>query len=106
GGEAGELDEIGAGHATDGDVETDVEEAVLEVGMDADVVAAVVVCQVLAGGGEGVLGAGGEFRAETLGGKLLDEVAHAAGPAVLAVAELAEELGDGAGDLDGLVGAD
>ena len=37
------------------------------------------------------------------GPELLDQVAHAGQAPVLAVAQLAEELGDGPGDLDGLV---
>ncbi len=48
-------------------------------------------------------GPGGQLGAEALGAELLDEVAHAGLAAVLAVAQLAEELGDGPGGLDGLV---
>ncbi len=66
-------------------------------------VAAVAAGEVLAGGDQLEAGPRGQLLAESLGAELLDQVAHAGEPAVLAVAELAEELGDGPGDLDGLV---
>ena len=44
--------------------------------------------------------------AEPLGPELLGQVAHAGQAAVLAVAELAEELGDAPAQLDRLVGPD
>ncbi len=61
--------------------------------------------ELLAGRHEIETGAGRQLGPELLGPELLDQVAHPSQSPALAVAELAEELGDGPGDLDGLVGS-
>ena len=73
--------------------------------MDTDMVAPVPPGEVLAGRHQVEPGPGGQLGPEALGPELLDQVAHAGQAPVLAVAELTEELGDGPGDLDGLVEA-
>ena len=68
-------------------------------------VAAVPGGELLAGRDEVETGACRQLGPELLGPELLDQVAHAGQAPALAVAELAEELGDGPGDLDRLVGS-
>ena len=102
-GQAGGLDQLHALHAADRHRAADVEVAVLLLAVDAHVVAPVAAGQLLARRHQVEAGPPGQLVAEALGPELLDQVAHPGQAAVLAVAELAEELGDGPGDLDRLV---
>ena len=86
-----------------GTEQPDVGEPLLLLGVHPHVVAPVAAGELLAGRDEVEAGALGQLVAEALGTELLDQVAHAGQAPVLAVAELAEELGDRPGDLDRLV---
>ena len=105
-GQAGRLDEIDAVHAAHRDRAADVDQAGLLLGVDADVVAPEGVGQLAARRLEGELRALVEGGAEALGAELLGQVAHAGQAAVLPVAQLAEDLGHAAAQLDRLVGPD
>ena len=74
--------------------------------MDANVVAAEGRGQLPPGGLEGEVRAVVERGAETLRPELLGEVAHPGQPPVLAIPQLAEDLGDATAELDCLVGPD
>lgn len=74
--------------------------------MDADVVALVAFRQTLAAFGQIDGTAVADGFLELLGTHLLDEIAHAADPAVVPVAEFLERLGDRATELDGMFGLD
>ena len=76
------------------------------LGVDPDVVAPERGGQLPPGRSQREAGPLAERGAEALGAELLDEVAHPGQAPVLAVAELAEELGDAPAQLDRLVGAD
>ena len=93
-------------HPADRHRAADVEEARLLLAVDADVVAPEPVVSSSPGRLEGEAGPLVELGAEPLGPELLGQVAHAGQAPVLAVAELAEELGDAAAQLDRLVGTD
>src|SRR5215204_7812239 len=94
------LHQVRPGHAADRDIDPDVGETLLPLRVDADVVAPVLVGQMLSGWREWNARSRRELGPERLWSQLLHEIAQAAGPAVVAVAELVEELGDGAADLD------
>src|SRR5215210_341479 len=100
------LDEVLAAHAPYRHVQADVVEAVFLLLVDADVIAPVTLRQVLARRRELERGAILQLLAEAFGAELLHEVTKPIRPAVLAVAELAEDLGDGARYLYGLLGPD
>ncbi len=70
-----------------------------------DVIPPVVLRQALPGGSEIEGRSLLQFVAELLRPKLLNQVAHPGGPAVLPVTEFAEDLGDAPRKLDGLIGA-
>jgi hypothetical protein len=74
--------------------------------VNADVIAPVPAGEVFACRHQLEPGPGGQLLAEPFGSQLLNQVAHAGQAPVLAVAELAEELGDGPGALDRLVLSD
>src|SRR5215217_2631958 len=76
------------------------------LGVDADVIPAVPLRQVLCGGCEPHGNALRELFAEALRTELLDQVAHPRRPAVLPVPKLAEDLGYAAGDLHCIFGSD
>ena len=100
------LDQVRPGHAADGDVDPDVGEPLLLLRVDADVVAAVALGEMLPGGSQRDARSRRQLGAERLRSQLLHQIAQAAGPAVVAVAQLVEELGDGAADLDRVLGTD
>src|SRR5215210_4715036 len=100
------LHEMFAAHAPDRHVQADVVEAVLLLPVDADVVTPVTLRQVLTRGRQLERGTILQLLAEAFGAELLHEVAQPVRPAVLAVAQLSENLGDGARYLHGLLGTD
>ncbi len=105
-GQAGHLDQLDAVHPAHGHRAADVEQALLALVVHADVVAPVALRQLLAGWDQLEAGSRRERFAESLGPELLDQIAHARLSAVLTVAELTEDLCDGTGELDRLVGGD
>src|SRR5919112_603968 len=78
----------------------------LTLGVDADVIPAVPLRQVLSGWRECDGNALRELFAEALRTEFLDQVAHPRRPAVLPVPQLAEDLGYAAGNLHSIFGCD
>ena len=105
-GQAGQLNQLDPVHPAHRHRAADVDQAVLLLRVHADVVPAEAAGQLAAGRLEGESRALVQGGAESLRAEFLGQVAHAGQPAVLTVAQLAEELGHAAAQLDGLVGPD